>query len=215
MTEAEWLSCTDPRPMLAFLRRAASERKMRLLGLGCCRQFRDQLDINALIDAFRSVEYYADTGKTKAALKRARQAVKEIRHSIPNADKSRVVEWVALWLTEVVASENAAAGVGDEVIRLTSLGLIGPDVEASLNPLMRCVFGDLFRHHPNNPAKLRGDVIDMAKTIYDTHAFNRMPELADALEADGCTDADILAHCRKPGPHVRGCWVVDLLLGRE
>jgi hypothetical protein len=46
-------------------------------------------------------------------------------------------------------------------------------------------------------------------------ALDRLPILADALEEAGCTDADILAHCRGPGPHVRGCWVVDLLLGKE
>ncbi len=42
-----------------------------------------------------------------------------------------------------------------------------------------------------------------------------MPVLADALEDAGCADADILAHCRGHGPHVRGCWVVDLVLGKE
>ena len=41
-----------------------------------------------------------------------------------------------------------------------------------------------------------------------------MPELADALEEAGCTDVEILSHCREPGEHVRGCWVVDLLLGK-
>jgi hypothetical protein len=43
----------------------------------------------------------------------------------------------------------------------------------------------------------------------------RLAVLADALEEAGCTNADILSHCRSPGPHVRGCWVVDLILGKE
>jgi hypothetical protein len=55
----------------------------------------------------------------------------------------------------------------------------------------------------------------LAGAIYDDRAFERLPILADALEEAGCTNADILAHCRGPGPHVRGCWVVDLVLGKE
>jgi hypothetical protein len=55
----------------------------------------------------------------------------------------------------------------------------------------------------------------MAQAIYDERAFDRMPNLADALEETGCTNQDILSHCREPGEHARGCWVVDLVLGKE
>jgi hypothetical protein len=54
----------------------------------------------------------------------------------------------------------------------------------------------------------------MARRIYDERAFHDLPILADALEEAGCTDAEILAHCRSSGEHVRGCWVVDLVLGK-
>jgi len=57
-----------------------------------------------------------------------------------------------------------------------------------------------------------GTVIKLAQAIYDDRAFDRLPILADALEEAGCTNIDILEHCRVPGPHVCGCWVVDLLL---
>ena len=57
-------------------------------------------------------------------------------------------------------------------------------------------------------------VVQLAQSIYDDRAFDRLPILADALEEAGCTDAAILDHCRGPGPHVRGCWAVDLLLGK-
>ena len=55
----------------------------------------------------------------------------------------------------------------------------------------------------------------LARTIYDDRRFDLLPILADALEEAGCGDAEILAHCRGPGPHVRGCWAVDLVLGKE
>jgi hypothetical protein len=55
----------------------------------------------------------------------------------------------------------------------------------------------------------------LAQAIYDDRAFDRLPVLADALEDAGCTDPDFLGHLRGPGPHVRGCHIVDLLLGRE
>ena len=55
----------------------------------------------------------------------------------------------------------------------------------------------------------------MAHTIYEGRVFDCLPLLADALEDAGCTEPDILSHCRGGGEHVRGCWVVDLLLGKE
>lgn len=55
-------------------------------------------------------------------------------------------------------------------------------------------------------------MVKLARAIYDERAFERMPILADALEDAGCHNPDILEHCRGPGPHVRGCWVVDILL---
>ena len=58
------------------------------------------------------------------------------------------------------------------------------------------------------------NVLNTLGAIYEDRAFNRLPLLADALEDAGCADAEVLAHCRGPGPHDRGCWVVDLLLGK-
>jgi hypothetical protein len=55
----------------------------------------------------------------------------------------------------------------------------------------------------------------MARTIYEDRRFEFLPFLADALEEAGCTDASILNHCREPGEHVRGCWLLDLILGKE
>jgi hypothetical protein len=58
-------------------------------------------------------------------------------------------------------------------------------------------------------------VVKLAQAIYEERAFDRLPVLADALEEAGYHDPDIVAHCRQPGEHVRGCWLVDLLLCKE
>jgi hypothetical protein len=82
--------------------------------------------------------------------------------------------------------------------------------------IILCVWGLLpFRPVTIDPTWLTPAVKRLAETIYDDRAFDRLPILADALEEAGCNNADLLAHCRQPGEHVRGCWVVDLLLGQE
>jgi hypothetical protein len=66
-----------------------------------------------------------------------------------------------------------------------------------------------------NPAWLTPNVLALATGIYADNAFDRMPILADALEEAGCDNTYVLGHCRGSWTHVRGCWVVDLLLGKS
>ena len=82
--------------------------------------------------------------------------------------------------------------------------------------LLREIFGNPFRPAAVDPAWLTSDVLLLARGIYDEKAFERMPILADALQDAGCDNPDILNHCRDAGQvHVCGCWVIDLLTGRE
>jgi hypothetical protein len=85
--------------------------------------------------------------------------------------------------------------------------------------LLRCIIGNPFHPVPSLPPSLvawnGGVVLKLARVMYDEHRFSDMPLLADALEEVGCDDADILVHCRGPGPHVLGCWVLELLLAKE
>jgi len=81
--------------------------------------------------------------------------------------------------------------------------------------LIRCFFGNPFRPIHVDPSWLTSTVVALSQTIYEEHAFHIMPILADALEDAGCTNAEILGHCRGSGPHARGCWVLDLLLRKE
>jgi hypothetical protein len=84
--------------------------------------------------------------------------------------------------------------------------------------LLRDIAGNPFR-----PPGLRaewltwngGVVVELSRAIYEERAFDRLPVLADALEEAGCVAAAILDHCRQPAEHVRGCWVVDRLLGKK
>ena len=90
-------------------------------------------------------------------------------------------------------------------------------IDRSQARLVREVFGNPFRAVSVPPvcrAWNSGTMVKLAQAIYDDRAFDRLPVLADALEESGCTDPVILDHCRSGGEHVRGCWVVDLLLGK-
>jgi hypothetical protein len=84
--------------------------------------------------------------------------------------------------------------------------------------LFRDIFGVFDRALTCDPSWRdwnNGTVVKLAQAIYDDRAFDRLPILADALEDAGCNNAEILEHCRGPGPHVRGCWVIDLLLSKQ
>jgi hypothetical protein len=79
---------------------------------------------------------------------------------------------------------------------------------------LRDIFGNPFRPVTFDPSWQTSTVVALAKQMYESRDFSPMPILADALQDAGCDHADILDHCRGPGPHVRGCWVVDLVLGK-
>jgi hypothetical protein len=116
--------------------------------------------------------------------------------------------------------------------RLEELDLTGPAEQeweacfqaekVSQSGLLRDIFGNPFRPATISPAWQTPTVVALAQTAYEYRDLPsghldpaRLAVLADALDEAGCTDADILNHCRRPGVHVRGCWVLDLLLGRE
>ena len=81
--------------------------------------------------------------------------------------------------------------------------------------LLRCIFGNPFRPVTFSPTWRTSTAVALASQMYESREFSAMPILADALQDAGCDSADVLDHCRGDGPHVRGCWVVDLVLGKE
>ena len=136
--------------------------------------------------------------------------------------QSDLVAWYTLG-SEVMMAAEAAAASAAEVIRFKAWrqGADYDTAEAAEEReqvrLLRDIFGNPFRFPLIDPAWLRwsdGTVVKMAQSIYDDRTFDRLPILADALEESGCHDTDILSHCREPAEHVRGCWVIDLVLAK-
>jgi hypothetical protein len=81
--------------------------------------------------------------------------------------------------------------------------------------VIRCIFGNPFRPVSFSPEWRTDTALTLARQMYESRDLYALPILADALQDAGCDSAEILDHCRGPGPHVRGCWVVDLVLGKE
>jgi hypothetical protein len=251
MTEAEWLACTDPAPMLDYLRRKASDRKLRLFAVACCRRIWHLLVAEVEIwhkdeaafwqrcqDAVLLAERFADGEATTDEL----VAVTAYpRPALYDADAAMFTAEVRL--DPLLVSSEAAEAAGQEAAgrvyaRFFPDGYAPTPDHAALMAemteqqeqeyarviaveqssqcgLLRDVFGNAFRPIATDPGWLPPHVVGLARGIYDDRAFNQMMELADALEEAGCQDEGILAHCRGTGPHVRGCWVVDLILGKE
>jgi hypothetical protein len=81
-------------------------------------------------------------------------------------------------------------------------------------PWLAEIFGDLTAR-PFDSAWRTPDVLRVAHAIYESRDFEALPALSDALLEAGCNDAELIAHCRGKGPHTRGCWALDLALGRD
>lgn len=219
MTDSEWLASQDDLAMLEVVRPHTSERKVRFIAVACCRHLRlilnDQVAAGAIDEAIGAVERYAEGLGTKASLKRARQAVRTVRHGLAVVVGVASPTWNALWFTEVAASENAYGSVIPEINRLAGMGLIGDQERPPTCNLIRCVIGPPSRPNLSNQAWCTSEVLSLARSIDDHRSFDLMAMLAQALVAAGCDDSGMLSHCRSQADHVRGCWVVDAVLGKQ
>jgi hypothetical protein len=240
MTEDEWLACTDPTPMLEFLRGKASDRKLRLFACACCRRagslLRDVRSHQAIEVAERYADGQAGEEELRIALDLALAAHQALwddcsRKTSPAQEEvnKAVIEMeaaLAVWrickprqayATDVTIAfaplRPAAYAVGE-----SGGGGIASEITVQ-SSLLSDIFGSLpFRSVSINPVWLTwndGTVVKLAQGIYDGRVFDRLPVLADALEDAGCSDRAPLDHLRGPGPHVRGCWVVDLVLAKS
>lgn len=89
------------------------------------------------------------------------------------------------------------------------------DEESEQAELLREIFGNPFQETSLEQRFVTPPIVAAARLMYDSRDFSQMPMLANALEALGCRGADIIEHCRSAAPHVRGCWVIDLILGKS
>jgi hypothetical protein len=229
MTEAEWLTCADPQPMFEFARDQASARKLRLFAVACWRRnpylVTGARAAQTVDQAERSADWPAGPGAGAAAVGLDLDAL-----------------WGAA-MAALFAANTDATFRGDSAARddlccylRCIFGHLFPRPAPPSKPpsgltafvagVVKVIAGSPLRQgHDSGDDKpvlpvpkfdqawRTSTVVALARTVYEDRAFDRLPILADALEDAGCDHPNILTHCRDEGPHVRGCWVVDLLLG--
>ena len=229
MTEAEWMACVEPMRMLRTLEGKVSERKMRLLACACARRLWHVLDDhrcrNAIEVAERFADARADTEQLRVAMHEAEpgpEANSDSRFARLAAAQAATYHAGQLPFAVHFAGEAAIYRAFCDAIAAGARRVLGDPKAAERTvqcTLIRDIVGTPFGYPPaiavNWLSWNDGTIQKMAQAIYDDRAFDRLPLLADALDDAGCTDAAILSHCRVPGEHVRGCWVVDLLLGKS
>lgn len=198
---------------LRLPRTKAGRRKLRLYACGCCRGVWDMLPDDRLRRAVEVAERFADGEVDKAKLAAAEKRIEPL-----NADGyfPRLPIGVARAVSMVVAACGQSAYNAALVMTalLPTPLAAGAKGDRMLCDLLRCVFGNPFRK-PVFPKKWRSETVTaLAAGIYADRAFDRLPILADALEEAGCDNTELLVHLRGDGPHCRGCWPLDLALGK-
>jgi hypothetical protein len=221
MTEAEWNICTNPWKLLGAFKGKASDRKLRLLACSCVRRIWGPLTDGRVRAAVEMVERYADGHASDEEFARLDDPASIRRGGVyvPHLglkDAHQAACGTSVWVANVVSGRSKPQGYDDP----RWLG-----ERAAHADLARDLFGPLlFRQVRLDPAWLTwngGAVRKLAEAAYAGRSLpagtlntHRLAGLADALEEAGCDRANLLAHLRGPGPHVRGCWAVDLLLGK-
>lgn len=230
MTEAEWLACDDPSAMnhgpavkwwataKPFVKLDA--RRERLLGVACANLLIEHLTFPGVREALEVFERFADGACDRKELRAARVVVERC---LEESDRTNPVSPNSNWPGGYPVTRHAAillreAGrtkptipIGQRWGYWACLGRHCPTAAA----LIRDIAGNPFRPVALNPDWRTSTVLSLAQHIYDSRDFSPMPILADALQDAGCDNDDILTHCRDANaPHVRGCWVVDLVLGK-
>jgi hypothetical protein len=238
MDEAEWLAFDDPQPMLSFLQSKASARKLRLFAAACCRRMwraweviPSPVEMQAVEMAERFADGQASDEERSAALSSldaspvspfqeaergvARDTVRAAVMVVAKgaARSARVVARESTW-TALESADPRRKGAASEIAERAE--------GQAQSVLLRCILGNPFRHVALSASGRTPTVLALAQAAYDDRALPagtldaaRLAVLADALEDAGCADPDILGHLRGPGPHVRGCWALDLILGRQ
>jgi hypothetical protein len=217
MTQEDWLVCDDPAELLGSLGEHTSGRKSRLFAVACCRRIAHLLDDGRSRAAVEAAERYAD--EVIAAEEFARDAW------AAEAAAKEAFAWTDAGSAAFAAAKAAAyrtaydesgepsrhygahvAGAADYPFERAAQCLLLRDV---YNPFWTGTFDPSWWRWGHGAIRL------LARQVYDGRAFGRLPEVADLLEGAGCADPALLDHLRGPGPHVRGCWALDLILEKD
>ena len=202
MTEEEWwLACCDPEEMLESPQCRKNPRKVILFTCACCRCVPERWD-QKTCDQIELAERFAGTAMRVDVHLR----FKDFGYTVGRFHSGAVARGGAIAQAKTINRATLRTHFEDS-----------PDHEFAVRAnILRDIFGNPFRPVAFNPAWHTSDVLLLAQGIYDDRAFDRMPILADALQDAGCDNEDVLNHCREVNAtHVRGCWVVDLVLGKQ
>jgi hypothetical protein len=207
------------------VRDQASERKLRLFACACCRRLSQLLAVEQNSNNVETAELFADGRATNSERRSA------AKRGYVSADIN--LRWGECAAASALAvSGSRAADQSSTAARYFAVAVVGipQHIQGIANPawqerfeqegepqavLLRDIFGNPFRSMAFADMWRTETVGALARQMYESRDFSAMPILADALQDAGCDSADILDHCRGGGPHVRGCWVVDLVLGKE
>jgi hypothetical protein len=228
MNAARWDAGNDPWDMFDWLRCDISVRQQGFWAVACCRRIWDWLsqDCREILQAaeisLERTDYLVgqvDTAMWKDSLN---------RDFIWSPDTDPAIR--AVWMLSGTTAYKSAVGEVADAIARRETGILRPSgaqgwpheyrvvwrrEQAAHADLLREVRGNPYRPVAFNPSWRTSDVMLLAQRIYDVREFDVMPILADALQDAGCDSDDILSHCRDTSlTHVRGCWVVDLVLGK-
>ena len=218
MTEGEWLSweSNPEKPLSHLFHIGVSARRFRLFTCGCCRRV---VRSQSAIQTIEMAERFADGQMNHLELRAACEATLATWQSSLRSKCPSYADLVAL---QAASAEPEEYGVAVVVANTCLRALADPGYRAITTErkqqcaLLRDIFGNPFQTAPKcNPSWRTSEVIALATAIYQDRDFRRMPALADALETAGCRDPEILAHCRSGSEHVKGCWVLDLVLGKQ
>ena len=224
MTETEWLK-ERARPQMtvgqlrgtAATRTKLGRRRLRLFGCGCCRSFWAHLKDERLHRAIECAEAFADGLASKAELEASRDAARQVptRGALARGAMGARESTAASMIVGLTSTQAFSAAFAMTCYELSLAGYCGEEVDANTCTcaILHDVFGNPFRPITFSPFWRTDTAVSLARGMYDSRDFGAMPILADALQDAGCDNDDILTDCRDPKQvHVRGCWVVDLVL---
>jgi hypothetical protein len=236
MTEEEWLTAEHASALLQFIEPKVSDRKLYYFDIACARRITPLLIHPASVHGIDVLERFVEGQCGEEDISRLSWDVEGAAFCVENGNgpwQNAAEQLPETLLAELVVRPDYPVRNARQVLtsaayfvdRIFSTAPDGRRLRGQLAELLggrfqpvslaHEVFGNPFRPVTFDPAWRTDTAVSLARVMYESRDFAAMPILADALQDGGCEHADILDHCRDPnGTHVRGCWVVDLVLGK-